>query len=94
MHGRHLVGSDSVAGVQSGDTAGLMSMSWHLPVAGSQIVQHAKQSQPGGASLPQVATHLGDSVPLPIGGGQSSGLYLLAPSGQSATVLAPSRQHT
>ena len=65
-------------------------------VAGSQIVQHAKQSQPGGDNLAQVAMHFGDSARVPIGGGHALGSYLLRPrsAGQSLTVFAPSRQHT
>src|ERR1043165_3555602 len=62
-HCLHAAGSFTFVESQFGDTAGLMSMSKQPPggvasaSAGLQMVQQPKQSQPGGASLPQTSMH-------------------------------------
>ena len=75
VHGRHAVGSARFVSLQFGEAVGLVRMSKHIVgFAGSQIVQQPKQSQPGGASLPQVSMHFCDKVPVPSGAGHSATL--------------------
>lgn len=70
---RHFVGSPSVVGPQPTESNGLIRMSWHVWATGSQIVQHPKQSQPGGASFPHREMQSGEVGVEPIGGGHDSG---------------------
>src|SRR5262245_9078736 len=105
VHGLHTVGSLSLSGVQFGDVAELTAMSAHTFDAGSQIVQHPKQSQPGGESGPHTFTHCCGITAEPSGGKHFVTSYLL-PScvglltmpcrsvAHSALLCAPRRQHT
>jgi len=71
---KHLVESPSVVGPQPIESAGLIRMSAQVWATGSQIVQHPKQSQPGGASFPQWSMQACEVGVFPIGGGHESGL--------------------